>query len=76
MCSVQTAGFVRRSPFRRGSAREKAWKFLSKYRTLQEFNRWAKRIGANGPNLLRALRKLPLFEEHSNGLIRMQERLE
>lgn len=74
--SAQTRKSVHNSPFRKGSVREKACKFLREYRSLEEFNRWAKRVGANGSNLLRALRKSIYFEEHSSGLIRMQETIE
>jgi hypothetical protein len=68
---ARTKQSVQISPFRRGSAREKAFFFLlEKKRTLFEFHTWAKRIGADGRNLLRMFRNrsYPIFLEE-NGKI-------
>ena len=67
--SVQTKRCV--SPFRKGTAREKAFKYLQKPRTYKQFDRWAKRIGVNSQNLLRALRQLPVLVE-DGGTLRME----
>jgi len=66
--SVQTAKCAQ--TFRKGTARQKAFEFLSTARTLEEFNKWAKRIGANPQNLLRALRKSGKLVEY-NGILCM-----
>lgn len=73
--SVRTDTFVRTSPFRKGTAREKAFFFLlEKERTLDEFSRWAKKIGVNGRSLLRMFRerRYPVFVE-SEGMISIRE---
>jgi hypothetical protein len=67
--SVQTESSVQ--PFRKGTARQKAFKFLSHPRTIEEFNRWTKRIGANPQNLLRVLRKSGKLVEN-DGTLRME----
>lgn len=69
--SVQTARFARHSPFRKGSVRHKAFEFLRTPRTLESFNRWARRVGVNPQNLLRTLRKLTELKE-VDGTLRME----
>jgi hypothetical protein len=53
----------KKTPFRRGSIREKAFFFLKKKRSYKEFVRFVERRGGDAVHLLRYLRMIGVIEE-------------